>query len=116
VNTPILLTSSVSRAPLAIRSASHVIETLGRTAGIEDLCWHSLRHTWAEEVATDLLTDHGGDEERSLAVLCQLGGWSNTSPTPKHYIQNALRREAWRFQEHRAKRLWGSTRAIEAGA
>lgn len=116
VNTPILLTSSVSRAPLAIRSASHVIETLGRAARIDDLCWHSLRHTWAEEVATDLLTDHNGDEERTLAVLCQLGVWSNTSPTPKHYIQNALRREAWRFQAHRAKRLWGLTHAIEAGA
>jgi len=115
VTTPILLTSSVSRAPLAIRSASHVIETLARAARVDDLCWHSLRHTWAEEVASDLLADHGGDEDRSLAVLCQLGGWSNTSPTPKHYIQNALRRQAWQFQERRARRLWGSTHAMERG-
>ena len=113
VKFPFLLAASTSRQPLSVRAASHAIEVLGRAAHIPDLSWHSLRHTWAEEIAVDLLAQYGGDEDRCLALLCELGGWSHTSPTPKHYIQNALRREAWIFQEVRARQLWRVAGPVE---
>jgi len=73
-----------------------------------DLSWHTFRHTRAEEVATDLLADHRGEEERMLSTLRALGGWSPRSSTPTHYVQLALRREAWRYQEQRASKVWAT--------
>ncbi len=73
-----------------------------------DLSWHTFRHTWAEEVATDLLADHRGDEERMPSTLRAFGGWSPRSSTPMHYVQLALRREAWRYQEQRASKVWAT--------
>lgn len=103
---PLLFVVGSSGAPLSLRCADKLVKVIGRATDIVDLAWGTFRHTWAEEAAEELLAEHRGDEERTLAVLRQLGGWSATSQTPTHYIQNALRREAWAYQERRAKRLW----------
>lgn len=60
-----------------------------------DLSWHSLRHTWAEEAADDLLEEHQGTFDSSeivLGILRELGGWAPTSNTPLAYIRNALKK------------------------
>lgn len=59
------------------------------------ITWHSLRHTWAEETADDLLDQHVGvldSSEIVLGILRELGGWASTSPTPFIYIRNALKK------------------------
>jgi hypothetical protein len=103
---PLLFVVASSGMPLSLRCADKLVKVIGRATDIADLSWGTFRHTWAEEAAEELLGEHRGEEERTLAVLRQLGGWSATSQTPAHYIQNALRREAWAYQERRAKRLW----------
>ena len=114
VRTPLLFVASTTGAPLSLSSTDDVAKVLTRAAGIATLSWHTFRHTWAEEVAVDLLADHRGDEERVLGILRALGGWSPRSLTPAHYIQQALRREAWHYQEQRASTLW--TGRASAGA
>lgn len=57
--------------------------------------WHVLRHTWAEEVADDLLEQYQGVGDASeivLGILRELGGWAPTSNTPFTYIKNALKK------------------------
>jgi integrase len=113
VRTPFLFVANASGAPLSLSSMHDVVKVVARAAGVPDLSWHTFRHTWAEEVASDLLADHRGDEERVLSVLRALGGWSSRSLTPTHYIQLALRREAWRYQEQRANRVWSAQAQAE---
>ena len=108
VRTPFLFVANSSGAPLSLSSMHDVVKIVARSADVPDISWHTFRHTWAEEVASDLLADHRGDEERVLSVLRALGGWSPRSLTPTHYIQLALRREAWRYQEQRANRVWAA--------
>lgn len=60
-----------------------------------DLSWHSLRHTWAEETADNLLEQQQGAADSSeivLGILRELGGWAPTSNTPLAYIRNALKK------------------------
>lgn len=59
------------------------------------ISWHVLRHTWAEEVADDLLEQHQGVGDASeivLGILREMGGWAPTSNTPFIYIKNALKK------------------------
>ena len=59
------------------------------------LSWHSFRHTWAEEVADDLLEQYQGTADASdivLGILRELGGWAPKSNTPLAYIRNALKK------------------------
>jgi integrase len=112
VPTPFLFVATASGAPLSVSSTDDVMKVLARAAGISHLSWHTFRHTWAEEVAVDLLADRRGDDERVLGLLRALGGWSSNSQTPTHYIQEALRREAWRYQERRLSTLWAEHTAV----
>jgi integrase len=60
-----------------------------------NLSWHSLRHTWAEETADDLLEQYQGTADASdivLGILRELGGWAPQSNTPLAYIRNALKK------------------------
>jgi integrase len=60
-----------------------------------ELSWHTLRHTWAEETADDLLEQYQGTADASeivLGILRELGGWAPTSNTPLAYIRNALKK------------------------
>ncbi|MGI8467807.1 MAG: tyrosine-type recombinase/integrase [Pyrinomonadaceae bacterium] len=79
--------------PLSICSANDVIGRIGKISGVNDLCWHRLRHTWAERTA-DLLSDQNKNKEETSADLLQyLGGWRNPQ-SAKTYIQNSIRRQA----------------------
>jgi integrase len=104
--TPYLFIATNHGGPLSLSAADDLIGVAARAADISDLSWHTLRHTWAEEVAEELLEQHDGDEEAALGVLRTLGGWSAKSETPRHYIRNTLARNAREFQRQRVSALW----------
>ena len=52
---PYLFVTSAAQA-LSITAANEVIGVIARNAEIDDLSWHSFRHTWAEALAEELLT------------------------------------------------------------
>ena len=91
---------------LSITAANEVIGVIARNARIDDLSWHSFRHTWAEALAEELLTQHR--EEETLALLRTLGGWKPRSAMPLHYTQNAMARRASIFLRERNERLYNS--------
>jgi len=91
---------------LSITAANEVINVIARAARIDDLSWHSLRHTWAEGLAEEILEQH--PEEETLALLGTLGGWKPRSAMPQHYTQNALAKRASLFLRERNERLYRS--------
>jgi integrase len=97
---------SAHGAPLSIPAANEIAMAIGRHTGIEDLSWHSFRHTWAELLAEGLLADC--QEELALAFIRELGGWTSNSTTPMHYIQNALAKRANAFLQARNDRLYAA--------
>jgi integrase len=100
---PYLFVTSVGRA-LSINAANEVVGIIARNAQIDDLSWHSFRHTWAEALAEELLKHHA--EEDVLGLLRTLGGWKPRSTMPLHYTQNALARRANEFLRKRNDRLY----------
>lgn len=73
-----------------------------------NLSWHSLRHTWAEEVADDLLEQYQGTADASdivLGILRELGGWAPKSNTPLAYIRNALKKRGNAYLRRRNARF-----------
>ena len=102
---PYLFVTSAAQA-LSITAANEVIGVIARNAQIDDLSWHSFRHTWAEALAEELLTHHR--EEEALALLRTLGGWKPRSAMPLHYTQNAMARRASIFLRERNERLYNS--------
>lgn len=102
---PYLFVTSAAQA-LSITAANEVIGVIARNAQIDDLSWHSFRHTWAEALAEELLTQHR--EEETLALLRTLGGWKPRSAMPLHYTQNAMARRASIFLRERNERLYNS--------
>jgi integrase len=102
---PYLFVTSAAQA-LSITAANEVIGVISRNARIDDLSWHSFRHTWAEALAEELLTQHR--EEEALALLRTLGGWKPGSTMPLHYTQNAMARRASTFLRERNERLYNS--------
>lgn len=107
VGTPYLIVTGGIRQ-LAINSLHHAIVVLRKVTGITDLRWHSLRHTWAEEIATDLLAQ-GAGEDTVIATLRELGGWAPGSSAPEHYIQRTRRREGERYLRERNRNRWTTT-------
>lgn len=95
-------------APLSISAADSVIKMVAKHCKIDNLSWHSFRHTWAEEIAEYLLLERGKGEEEALQILRELGGWKHGSTTPLHYIQNAMRKAGYRILEQRSRTLYGS--------
>ena len=105
---PYLFVTTTAQA-LSITAANEVIGVIARNAGIDDLSWHSFRHTWAEALAEELLTQH--PEEETLALLRALGGWKPRSTMPLHYTQNAMARRASAFLRERNERLYSGESA-----
>lgn len=104
--TPYLFTTAAGDA-LSYLSAHRAIKVLGKHVGIAKLCWHRLRHTWAESIAKDLLEQEGQEiEEKVIEKLRYLGGWSEKSKTPFHYIRNAVRESANDFLRKRNERMY----------
>jgi integrase len=91
-------------APLSISAADGIMEVVARHSGIDDLSWHSFRHTWAESLADDLL-DHY-PQDHAFEIIRDLGGWKRGSTVPMHYIQNALRKRGIEFLRERNSRLY----------
>lgn len=115
VGSPYLIVSD-ERNPLSLTSTRNVLSVAGKAkggAGISRLTWHALRHTWAEEIAEDLLREHG-DEGKALDVLRELGGWSPRSDVPAHYIRNAIRNAGHRYLRERNRSLWKTADSGEA--
>jgi integrase len=104
---PYLFVTAAAQA-LSITAANEVVGVIARNAEIDDLSWHSFRHTWAEALAEELLTHHR--EEETLALLRALGGWKPRSTMPLHYTQNAIARRASVFLRERNERLYTSPR------
>lgn len=102
---PYLFVTSASQA-LSITAANEVVGVIARSAQIDDISWHSFRHTWAETFAEELLTQHR--EEEALALLRTLGGWKPRSTMPLHYTQNAMARRASVFLRERNERLYST--------
>lgn len=92
MGSPFLITSR-NGDPLSFPGLDAIWDTV--TKHLPDdfppLSSHVLRHTWAEEVATDLIVNRKEPQENALAMLREAGRWSPGSDTPLHYIQNALR-------------------------
>jgi len=104
--TPYLFVTEAGES-LSYSSAHRAILVLGKHTGIEHLCWHRLRHTWAELLAKELLQlDGKGGEQRTIEKLRYLGGWSEKSSTPFHYIRNAIRESANDFLRKRNERMY----------
>jgi integrase len=108
--TPYLFVTE-SGSPLSYMAAYRALRVAGRHAGIPNLSWHQLRHTWAEALADELLSaaEVGAENGSNLQViekLRYLGGWSSTSSTPFHYIKDALAKAANRFLRERNERLY----------
>jgi len=91
-------------APLSISAADGIVKVVARHSGIDDLSWHSFRHTWAESLADDLLNRY--PQDHAFEILRDLGGWKRGSTTPMHYIQNALRKRGIEFLRERNSRLY----------
>jgi integrase len=104
---PYLFVTNAARA-LSITAANEVVGVIRRNAQIDDLSWHSFRHTWAEAIAEELLTQH--PEEETLGLLRTLGGWKPRSAMPLHYTQNAMARRAGAFLRDRNERLYSRGR------
>lgn len=104
-HSPYLFVTAAGQA-LSITATNEVACVIARNAGIAHLSWHSFRHTWAETLAEELLSQH--PEEETLALLRALGGWKPGSTMPLHYTQNAMARYAGAFLRKRNERLYGS--------
>ena len=102
---PYLFVTTAAQA-LSITAANEVVGVIARSTQIDDLSWHSFRHTWAEALAEELLTQHR--EEETLAMLRTLGGWKPRSAMPLHYTQNAMARRASVFLRERNERLYNT--------
>ena len=102
--TPYLFVSQDGH-PLSVTAADEIPEIVCRNADVKPLSWHSLRHTWAEALADDLLMKC--PEDQALAFIRELGGWKRNSNTPMHYIQNALAKRANEFLRQRNANLYG---------
>ncbi|HLV99287.1 MAG TPA: site-specific integrase [Ktedonobacterales bacterium] len=73
--------------PISIDTANDIIAAIGKQCGI-DLCWHRLRHTWAEYAAEVYLSESNG-----LDRLMYLGGWTSERSV-RHYVKRAIRKQA----------------------
>ena len=73
--------------PVSLDATDSIAAETSRRSGIA-FSWHSLRHTWAENLADQLLKREDG-----LEILKYLGGWTN-SKSPEHYIKHARQRQA----------------------
>lgn len=106
---PYLLTSASGR-PMSVGALEGVWRTIRRrhASAFPSLGSHALRHTWAEEVAQDLIVGRQQPKENALAILREAGRWKPSSTTPLHYIQNALRAEAHNLLRARHHALYGN--------
>ena len=95
--------------PLSIAGADDIVKVISRHLGIEDLSWHSFRHTWAESLADDLLDR--SPQNQALEFIRYLGGWKRGSSVPMHYVQNALRKRGIEFLRERNSRLYVGSEA-----
>jgi integrase len=109
--TPYLFVTAAGN-PLSITAADAILRVVARHTHIDDLSWHSFRHTWAEEVAEELFSQ-GVEEERAVQMLRELGGWKKGSDTPFHYIQKAIHKDAYRFLAERNRKLYGPRKTDE---
>jgi hypothetical protein len=116
---PYLFTSN-RKKPLSISAASRAMDVINEALGTS-ISWHSLRHAWAEALATELLrqTDPQGDVDavaaRSFIMdhLRALGGWSMQSRMPAYYAQTAIARAARKtlsaLQDRRAAKIMNAS-------
>jgi hypothetical protein len=56
----------------------------------------------------------GHDQEHAAQMLRELGGWKEESDTPFHYIQDTVRKAAYRFLEERNRKLYGPRKPDES--
>jgi integrase len=103
--TPYLFVSKEGH-PLSIPAADEIPQIASHHANVPGFSWHSLRHTWAEGLADELLTEC--PEDQALAFIRELGGWKRNSDVPMHYIQDALAKRANEFLRERNARLYGT--------
>jgi integrase len=103
--TPYLFVSKDGH-PLSIPAADEIPKIACHQADVPGFSWHSLRHTWAEAVADELLTQF--PEDQALAFIRELGGWKRNSNVPMHYIQDAIAKRANEYLRDRNARLYGT--------
>lgn len=103
---PYLFTTRLG-TPLSLSDCNRLFRTIvNRHPGVlSGLSPQVLRHTWAEEIANDLIV-RGQEEQNALAILREAGRWKPTSNVPLHYIQNALRTAANNYLRERHHALY----------
>lgn len=84
--TPYLFTTRDGN-PVSLDAADSIAAEISRRSRVT-FSWHSLRHTWAENLADQLL-----EREDGIELLMYLGGWTNAK-SPEHYIEHARHRQA----------------------
>lgn len=105
--TPYLLVTA-DAAPISSTSLDSIWMAVNAAQKGLQMSWHTLRHTWAEELADQLLEAYRGDldgAELVLAMLRELGGWAPGSSTPFRYIQATLRRRGIEFLRKRNEKF-----------
>ena len=62
----------------------------GVVESLENLSWHRVRHTWAEQTAFKLYQQYGAaGEKMSVRLLAKWGGWKEGSKVVSHYCEHA---------------------------
>jgi integrase len=100
--TPYLLVAA-NGAALSGSSLDAIWISVSKQLG-RNMSWHVLRHTWAEEVADDLLKEHEGkldSPEVVMGILRELGGWAPISQIPFVYIRDAMKKRGNEYLRRR---------------
>ncbi|MCD9087711.1 site-specific integrase [Stenotrophomonas sp. SY1] len=104
--TPYLLVTEKG-TPISGSSLDAIWKAVNRKLS-RGMSWHVLRHTWAEEVADDLLEQYQGTADASeivLGIIREMGGWAPTSNTPFIYIKNTLKKRGNAYLRKRNARF-----------
>lgn len=92
--------------PISIATTNDIIKAIGKISGVDQLCWHRLRHTWAENLADELTNQNRlTSNDSSIDVLQYLGGWKNAE-SPQIYIQNSIKKRALEILRKYQSRLY----------
>ncbi|WP_271198033.1 tyrosine-type recombinase/integrase [Pseudomonas turukhanskensis] len=87
------LITSTSGSPLSKSEINRIFREFDSTPELKGLSPHILRHTYCENLAEDLHAS-GYSQTEILTFLRRLGGWSDSSNTPRRYISRFINETA----------------------
>ncbi|MFJ3263642.1 tyrosine-type recombinase/integrase [Pseudomonas sp. NPDC086581] len=84
---------SNSGTPLSTSELNRIFTDIRKATTLETICPHTLRHTYFEILARDMY-QAGFSENEMMRILRRIGGWSDTSQTPRRYIKRFIQEQA----------------------